>query len=52
MVEGKSGKYNHTSMQNEFIKIMTLSILIDTANNIHEDVFYAIMDYNGRQRHR
>ena len=43
MVEEKSGKCTHPSMQNEFIKIMALSILRDIASNIHKGVFYTIM---------
>ena len=30
-------------MENEFIKIMTLSILRDIASNIHKDIYYTIM---------
>ena len=36
----KSGKYTR---QDEFIKIMALSILRDIASNIHKGVFYTIM---------
>ena len=43
MVEQKSEKYTHSSIENEFIKIMTLPILRDIASNIHKGVFYTIM---------
>ena len=39
----KSGKYTHPSIQNEYIKIMALSILRDVARNIQNGVFYTIM---------
>ena len=37
------GKYTHPSIQNEFIKIVALSILRDIASNICKSVFYTIM---------
>ena len=43
MVEQKNEKYTHSSIENEFIKIMTLPILRDIASNIHIGVFYTIM---------
>ena len=39
----KCGKHTNPSVQNEFIKIMALSVLRDVTRNIQNGVFYAIM---------
>ena len=39
----RKGKYTHSDIQNEYLKIMTLSILRDMPHSIQNGVFYTIM---------
>ena len=43
MVTKKRGKYTHPDSQNEFLKIMSLSILKEIASNIQNGIYYTIM---------
>ena len=43
MVTKKRGKYTHPDSQNEFLKIMSLSILREIASNIQNGIYYTIM---------
>ena len=43
MVEEKKGKYTHPEVQNEYLKLMALSIFRNIAKNIKHGVFYIIM---------
>ena len=43
MAEEKKGKYTHTDIQNEYLKIVTLPVLRDISRSIQNGVFYTIM---------
>ena len=43
MAEEKKGKYMHTDIQNEYLKIVTLPVLRDISRSIQNGVFYTIM---------
>ena len=42
-LQKKRGKYTHPDSQNEFLKIMSLSILRKIASNIQNGIYYTIM---------
>ena len=42
-LQKKRGKYTHPDSQNEFLKIMSLSILREIASNIQNGIYYTIM---------
>ena len=42
-LQKKRGKYSHPDSQNEFLKIMSLSILRKIASNIQNGISYTIM---------